>query len=127
MDGCVNKASDFLAFLPLLTCLCHSECLNHKSFEDQLKTLPLLRSLPWSPPETITPSSTATPDLPLSSTVSLRIQDLGLCPLRTQFGASPVTQTHSAASLGQRGKLLAVFGKGQAGGVCLGYGCKCAF
>lgn len=72
-------------------------------FKDQLKTPLLPRSLPWSPPETITSSSTANPNLPLSATLSLRTQGLGLCPLRDPVLSQPMTQIHSTAGLGQRG------------------------
>lgn len=83
------------------------------------------RSLPWSPLEPVTCSSTATPDLPLSNAVSLSTQGLGLCPLRDPYLSQLMTQIRSAASLGPEGKRLMVMEKARAQGVSE-QACKCA-
>lgn len=56
--------------------------------------------------------------------MSLKAQGLGLCPLREPVLSQPMTQIHSAASLGPRGSGWQCLEKASARG-CLVYGCKC--
>lgn len=108
----MNEASDFPAFLPLLNCPCHPMPQPQQPFEDQLKPPPLPRSLPWSPPETITPSSMASPDLPGSATQCPLGPKVWACAhCRTQFWAStclrytqlPDTQSFPFGEKGEAG------------------------